>query len=59
LMKLVFELDPLACEKCGETMEIKAFIVDPNEVARICENLGIQPYRAPPPFNSSTCSNYC
>ena len=52
LMKLVFELDPMVCSKCGEHMEIKAFILDPKEIARICANLDIPPYRAPPPFTS-------
>jgi hypothetical protein len=29
---------------------LKAFITDPNEIARITKNLGIPPQRAPPPL---------
>ncbi len=29
-------------------MKIKAFIRDPKEISRICENLGLADWRAPP-----------
>jgi hypothetical protein len=41
LIKRVFELDPLLCPKCGETMKIKSFITDTKEVKRLLDNLGI------------------
>ena len=49
-MALVFELDPLTCPKCGGAMNIKTFIHDSKEITRIAENLGLQPWRAPPPM---------
>ena len=48
LMKRVFEINPLECPRCKSEMTIKAFITDPKEINRICENLGIKPARAPP-----------
>jgi hypothetical protein len=48
LIKKVFEVDPLKCPKCGSRMHIKAFIQDSKEIARICQNLGIADWRAPP-----------
>ena len=50
-MKKVFEVDPLVCPKCGETMQIKAFLHDPKEIERICKNVGRTPWRAPPPMH--------
>jgi len=44
----VYEIDPLQCPKCGGSMKIKAFITDPEQVQRICKNLGVQDWRAPP-----------
>jgi hypothetical protein len=48
LIKKVYEIDPLKCPKCGGSMKIKAFIVDPEQVQRLCKNLGLQDWRAPP-----------
>ena len=48
LIKKVYEVDPLKCPKCSGAMKIKAFIRDPKEIARICENLGLADWRAPP-----------
>ncbi|NMC64192.1 MAG: transposase [SAR324 cluster bacterium] len=47
-MKQVFNVDPLTCPRCGEIMKIKSFIHDSKEIKRICQNLGIVPWRAPP-----------
>ena len=52
-MKRVFEVDPLICPKCGSQMNIKAFITDSKEITRLCNNLGIAPWHAPPPFGIS------
>ena len=51
-MKRVFEIDPLICPKCGGQMKIKAFITESKEITRLCNNLGIAPWRAPPKFSS-------
>ena len=51
-MKRVFEVDPLTCPKCGGQMKIKAFITDSKEITRLCKNLGIEPWRAPPDFTT-------
>jgi hypothetical protein len=50
-MKRIFELDPLQCPKCGGTMKIKAFIQEQSEIERLCKNLGVIPWRAPPHIN--------
>ena len=52
-MKRIFEIDALQCSKCGGQMHIKAFITAQSEIKRLCSNLGIIPWRAPPPFKSS------
>ena len=48
LIKKVYEVDPLKCPKCSGSMKIKAFIRDPKEISRICKNLGLAGWRAPP-----------
>lgn len=53
LIKKVFELDPLICEKCGGTMKIKSFITDPYEVARLLKNLGIPAFTTPMPVRAT------
>ena len=52
-IRKVFEVNPLECPKCGENMKIKAILHNPNEIARICENLNISDWRAPPPFTKA------
>ena len=47
-MKLVFEIDPFICERCGSEMKIAAFINDPRELERIATHLGYPEQRAPP-----------
>ena len=47
-IKMIYEVDPLKCEKCGGQMKIVAFIRDPNEIPRIMESFGLPLYRAPP-----------
>jgi hypothetical protein len=56
-MKLVFEVDPLHCPKCGSEMKIKSFIHSAQEIERLCEHLGLQSWRAPPPFWHQTQAN--
>ena len=50
LMKRIFELEPLICPRCGSSMSIRAFITDSHQIERLCFNLGIVPWRAPPPI---------
>jgi len=53
LIKKVYEVDPLLCPRCGEQMKIVSFIQHLHEIKRICENLGIQEWRAPPEFKTN------
>ena len=46
----VFEFDPLECPQCGGVMKIKAFIHSSSKISRLCKALGLQAWRAPPPF---------
>ena len=48
LIKKVYEVNPLQCPKCQGTMKIKAFILNSNQISRICKNLGLSDWRAPP-----------
>ena len=47
-IKWVFEVDPLACDKCGHQMRIVAFLQDSREIEKIAANLGLPTWRAPP-----------
>ena len=47
-MKLVFEVDPLLCPKCGSELKIKSFILNSQEIERLCKHLGLASWRAPP-----------
>ena len=47
LLQRTFGLDVLKCPKCGGKMKMVAAILDPVEIARLCENLG-EPALAPP-----------
>lgn len=49
-MKRIFEIDPLLCPKCSGSMKIKAFITATSEIERLCKNLALIPWRAPPAF---------
>jgi hypothetical protein len=39
LLKRIFEVDPLACPRCGAPMRIIAFILNPNVIAAILRHL--------------------
>jgi hypothetical protein len=49
-IKRIYEVDPLVCERCGGQMKIIAFLHQPKEIEKLCDNLGYPRYRAPPPF---------
>ncbi len=49
-VKKIFEVDPLICRKCGASMKIKSFLKDSHEISRLAKNLGVMPWRAPPPL---------
>jgi hypothetical protein len=53
LIKRVFELNPLLCERCGSAMKIKEFITDPKKVKRLLESLGIPPIIKPEPIKAN------
>lgn len=48
LIKKIFEIDPLLCPRCKNSMAIKAFVTDPREIARLTKHLNIAEQRAPP-----------
>ena len=39
LLRLIFEIEPLACPRCGQTMRIVAFITEPKAIDRILDRL--------------------
>jgi butyrate kinase len=39
MVKRVYEVDPLVCERCGGEMRVVAFIIDPQVVDRILRHL--------------------
>jgi hypothetical protein len=57
LMKRVFLLDVLQCERCGGRMKILAAIHPPDATAKILECLGL-PSRAPPLAPAVSDFNY-
>ena len=50
LIKKVYEIDPLICEKCGGKMEIISFITEADVIRKILKHIGQYdpPERAPP-----------
>ena len=50
LIKKIYEVDPLVCEKCGGTMKIVAFIQDQAEMKKITAALHPPNFHPPPPF---------
>lgn len=58
-IKKVYEVDPLICKKCGADMKIIAFVHKASEIEKISDNLGLQPYRAPPPIRKHRAGKHC
>ena len=61
LLRHIFEIDPLACPRCGQEMRIVAFITDPNVIDGILDHLqrtqaSRRGPRAPPRRWKSTAS---
>ncbi len=50
LIKKIYEVDPLVCEKCGGFMKIVAFIQDQAEIKKITTALHLPDFHPPPPF---------
>jgi hypothetical protein len=51
LIKLVYEVSPLTCPRCGSEMKVISVILDPAVIDRILDHLasrGIEPGRGPP-----------
>ena len=46
LLKRTFGLDVLRCEKCGGRLKIRAAVMDPEQIVRLCNHLG-EPAQAP------------
>ena len=57
MIKRIYEIDPLVCEKCGGQMKIIAFMQQQREIEKICDNLGYPRYRAPPPLGNVSPSS--
>ncbi len=57
LIKRVYEVDPLVCDKCGGAMKIIAFLQREREINKLVENLGYPKYRAPPPLHKTNSRN--
>jgi hypothetical protein len=49
LIQKIYEVDPLVCPKCQETMRIISFIEDPSVIRDILNHLGLWLVRARPP----------
>ena len=49
-IRLVYEIDPLKCPKCGSRMRIISFIKDQHEMDKIMKSMGIPKSHAPPPI---------
>ena len=39
LLRRIFEIEPLACPRCGQTRRIVAFITEPKAIDRILDHL--------------------
>ena len=48
LIRRVYEVDPLLCPRCGETMRVIVVIDQPAVVRQILDHLGIAGERSPP-----------
>ena len=53
LIKKIYEVDPLVCQKCGSPMRILAVVTDADEVKTILRHL-IKSGRSPPGLDPST-----
>ncbi len=51
-IKLIYEVDPMECTKCGGSMKIVPFIQDQHEIPKVMRSIGLPKYRAPPPCSS-------
>jgi hypothetical protein len=52
LIKRIYEVDPLICEKCGGIMKIISFITDWNEIQKIIKHLKLPNFHPPPEIKS-------
>ncbi len=59
LIKRVYEVDPMLCPICGETMKIVAFIEPPQQVVidRILKHSGLLEERPPPGVDEYAASH--
>jgi hypothetical protein len=59
LIRRVFEVDPLVCDRCGGQLRVVAFITEPRVITRILEHLRKRPplhNRAPPQARATSAS---
>jgi hypothetical protein len=55
LIKKVYGINPLICEKCGSEMQIVAFIIEPEKIDRIIQHLKKQG-RVPPDIENTSAN---
>lgn len=60
LIRKIFKVDPLQCERCGGTMKIVAFITNAHEVKKILKHINEETIRPPPivTFRNVTDESY-
>ena len=58
LIRRVFEVDPLVCDRCGGQLRVIAFITQPRVIRKILDHLKKRKgrNRAPPPAQSASVS---
>ena len=58
LIRRVFEVDPLVCDRCGGQLRVIAFITQPRVIRKILDHLKKHKgrNRAPPPAQSASVS---
>jgi hypothetical protein len=49
LIAKIYQVDPLVCSRCGQKMQIIAFLTDTFAIQRILDHLGLSPPEAAPP----------
>jgi hypothetical protein len=52
LIAKIYQVDPLVCTRCGQKMQILAFLTDQLSIRRILDHLGLSPTQEakPPPI---------
>ena len=54
MIRMVYEVDPLVCPKCGGTMKVVSFLTEPAVVDRIIDHLKLTFVAEKPPPHSGS-----